>query len=109
MEKMISVINENLNSVVNGIKDHKASTEELVSTIKTEMDKRVDVAQEYKNNVEDAKNKIARAEAEIKDLEKDLEDLNEKFDGKDFKEILNAGNKEINSKIIEEKSNLSSR
>lgn len=107
MEKMISVINENLNSVVNGIKDHKASTEELVSTIKTEMDKRVDVAQEYKNNVEDAKNKIARAEAEIKDLEKDLEDLNEKFDGKDFKEILNAGNKEINSKIIEKRKAIS--
>ena len=107
MEKMISVINENLNSVVNGIKDHKASTEELVATIKTEMDKKVDTAQEYKNNVEDAKNKIARAEAEIKDLEKDLDDLNRKFDGKDFKEILTAGNKEINSKIIEKRKAIS--
>ena len=107
MEKMISVINDNLNSVVSGIKDHKASTEELLNTIKTEMDKKVDIAQEYKNNVEDAKAKIARAEAEIKDLEKDLEDLNQKFDGKDFREILNAGNKEINSKIIEKRKAIS--
>ena len=107
MEKMISVINDNLNSVVNGIKDHKEQAEELLATIKTEMDKKVDIAQEYKNNVEDAKNKIARAEAEIKDLEKDLEDLNQKFDGKDFREILNAGNKEINSKIIEKRKAIS--
>ena len=103
MEKMIAVINDNLKSVVSGIKDHKASTEELLNTIKAEMDRKVDVAQEYKNNVEDAKSKIARSEAEIKDLEKDLEDLNQKFDGKDFREILNAGNKEINSKIIEKR------
>ena len=107
MEKMISVINDNLNSVVSGIKDHKASTEELLNTIKTEMDKKVDIAQEYKINVEDAKNKIARAEAEIKDLERDLEDLNQKFEGKDFREILNAGNKEINSKIIEKRKAIS--
>ena len=107
MEKMISVINDNLISVVNGIKDHKEQAEELLTTIKTEMDKKVDIAQEYKNNVEDAKNKIARAEAEIKDLEKDLEDLNQKFDGKDFREILNAGNKEINSKIIEKRKAIS--
>ena len=107
MEKMISVINDNLNSVVSGIKDHKASTEELLATIKNEMDKKVDIAQEYKNNVEDAKAKIARSEAEIKDLEKDLEDLNQKFDGKDFREILNAGNKEINSKIIEKRKAIS--
>ena len=71
------------------------------------MDKKVDIAQEYKNNVEDAKAKIARSEAEIKDLEKDLEDLNQKFDGKDFREILNAGNKEINSKIIEKRKAIS--
>lgn len=107
MEKMISVINNNLISVINGIKEHKASAEELLATIKNEMDRKVDIAQEYKNNVEDAKNKIARLEAEIKDLEKDLEDLNHKFDGKDFREILNAGNKEINSKIIEKRKAIS--
>ncbi len=107
MEKMISVINDNLISVVNGIKEHKEQTEGLLANIKNEIDKKVDIAQEYKNNVEDAKNKIARTEAEIKDLEKDLEDLNQKFDGKDFREILNAGNKEINSKIIEKRKAIS--
>ncbi|MDE6292968.1 MAG: hypothetical protein K2L98_04730, partial [Bacilli bacterium] len=107
MEKMIKVINDNLRSVINGIKVHKADTEKTLAAIKADMDAKILIANEYKLNVENSRMIISNLENEISGLEKDLSDLNVKFGTKDFREILAAGNKEINTKIIEKRSQIS--
>jgi len=107
MEKMIKVINDNLRNVMNGIKEHKKSLEDRLEHIKDEMTLKVNDANSYKKEVENARNIISTLEEEITDLENDLHELNEKFGSRDFKEILAAGNKEINSKIIEKRAAIS--
>lgn len=107
MEKMIKVINDNLRSVINGIKVHKADTEKTLAAIKADMDAKILIANEYKLNVENSRMIISNLENEISGLEKDLSDLNVKFGTKDFREILAAGNKEINTKIIEKRAQIS--
>lgn len=103
MEKMIKVINDNLRNVINGIKEHRIDLEATLGSIKNEMSLRVKEASTYKSDVENARTIISSLENEIADLEKDLLELNDKFGSKNFKEILNAGNKEINAKIVEKR------
>lgn len=107
MEKMIGVINNSLRNIINGIKTHKTDAEKNLAVIKADMDDKVTIAAQYKVNVEDARTIIASLENEISDLENDLKELNEKFGSKNFKEILAAGNKEINTKIIEKRAGIS--
>lgn len=107
MEKMIGVINNSLRNIINGIKTHKSDAEKNLAVIKADMDEKVAIAAQYKVNVEDARTIISSLENEITDLEKDLRDLNEKFGSKNFTEILAAGNKEINTKIIEKRAGIS--
>ncbi len=104
MEKMIKVINDNLRTVINGIKSHKASTENSLTIVKEKMDERVQLASEYRSNVEESRQTISSLENEISTLENDLNDLKNKFGSKDFKELLVVGSKEINNKIVEKKS-----
>lgn len=106
MKKMIGVINENLRSVINGIREHKEETEKNLVIIKAEMDEKIGIAAEYKKSVEAAREVISNLENEITELENDLNELNLKFGAKNFKEILNAGNKEINTKIIEKRASI---
>lgn len=103
MEKMIKVINDNLRNVISGIKEHRIDLEAALASIKNEMSLRVKEASTYKTDVEHARAIISSLENDIADLESDLHDLNDKFGSKNFKEILNAGNKEINSKIVEKR------
>ena len=103
MDKTITIVNENLRQVINGIREHLESSKKHLTNIETEMNEKVMLAQKYKEIVVDSKEKINTLEDEISSLEKDLDDLNTKFGGTDFKEILSAGNKEINSKIIEKR------
>lgn len=103
MDKSIQIVNENLRQVINGIREHLEKSKNHLSTIDSEMDEKVNLAQKYKDIVIDSKNKINTLEDEIASLERDLDELNQKFGGTDFKEILSAGNKEINSKIIEKR------
>lgn len=107
MKKMIGVINDNLRSVVNGIKEHRESTENNLSVVKNEIDEKVVTASKYKDDVETARKTIISLETEISELENDLKELNEKFGSKNFKEILAAGDKEINTKITEKRASIS--
>ena len=107
MEKMIGVINNSLRNIINGIKTHKRDAEKNLAVIKADMDDKVTIAAQYKVNVEEARTIISTLEQEILELENDLKDLNEKFGSKNFKEILAAGNKEINTKIIEKRALIS--
>ena len=54
----------------------------------------------YKVDVDNAKAKIKTLEEEIKTLEIDLADLNERFGKKDLNAVVEAGNREINAKMI---------
>ena len=54
MEKMIGVINNNLRSVITGIKEHREETEKNLAVINAEMDEKVGIASEYKKEVEKA-------------------------------------------------------
>lgn len=103
MDKIVGIVNNNLKSVINGIREHLAESEALLEKINKDMDRKVNQAQDYKEEVVEAKTTINTIEDEIDALEKDLNDLNAKFGGTDFKEILSAGNKEINTKIIEKR------
>lgn len=104
MEKMIEVINDNLRNVISGIKEHRTDLEGTLDGIKSDMSLKVKEANAYKSDVETARAIVSTLEGEIADLEHDLEDLNDKFGSKNFKEILAAGNREINAKIIEKRS-----
>ena len=103
MEKMIKVINDNLRNVISGIKEHRLDLEETLDSIKSDMSLKVKEANAYKSDVETARTIVSTLEGEIADLEHDLEELNDKFGSKNFKEILAAGNREINAKIIEKR------
>ncbi len=103
MDKSIAIVNENLRQVINSIREHLNSSKKHFESIENEMNEKVKLAQQYKETVVESKNKINSIEDEISSLERDLDDLNNKFGGTDFKEILSAGNKEINSKIIEKR------
>lgn len=106
MKKMIGVINDNLRSVVNGIKEHRSDTEKSLAAIKNDIDVRVETASKYKTDVESARSIILGLETEISELETDLKELNEKFGSKNFSEILAAGDKEINTKITEKRQSI---
>ena len=106
MDNMISVINDNLKNVVNGIKTHKGEINAALDKVKADMDDKADIAERFKQDVEESKTTIANLENEISTLEKDLEELTEKF-GDNFKETVAAGNKEINSKIIKDRAAIS--
>ena len=103
MEKMIKVINDNLRNVISSIKEHRLDLEETLDSIKSDMSLKVKEANAYKSDVETARTIVSTLEGEIADLEHDLEELNDKFGSKNFNEILAAGNREINAKIIEKR------
>lgn len=101
MEKMIGVINDNLKSVINGIKNHRVDTEKELTRVVKEIEEKADVAREYGISIDASRDKIEVLEGEIKELEHDLQELSEKF--QNFSELLAAGNREINSKIQEKR------
>lgn len=107
MEKMIAVINDNLRSVVNGIKEHKLDMETALSSIADGINQKIKAANNYKNEVINSRVIISSLEDEITSLENDLDELKKKFNSDDFKEILSAGNKEINAKINEKRAAIS--
>ena len=105
MEKMIGVINDNLKSVISGIKNHRIDTEKELTRVNNEIEEKAGIARQYGISVDDSKQVIGILESEIKDLENDLVELTDKF--KNFTELLAAGNKEISNKILEKRSLIS--
>lgn len=105
MEKMIGVINDNLKSVISGIKNHRIDTEKELTRVNNEIEEKAGIARQYGISIDDSKQVIGILESEIKDLENDLVELTDKF--KNFTELLAAGNKEISNKILEKRSLIS--
>lgn len=105
MEKMIGVINDNLKSVISGIKSHRVDTEKELSRVNKEIEDKAGIARQYGISVDDSKSVIASLEEEIHGFENDLVELSDKF--KNFKELLATGNKEISNKILEKRTLIS--
>lgn len=105
MEKMIGVINDNLKSVINGIKSHRVDTEKELARVNKEIEEKVGIARQLGIDIDDSKQAISDLEKDVETLNNDLSELGDKF--QNFKELLAAGNKEISNKILEKKSLIS--
>lgn len=100
MINLIKEINSKLKAIISELETKKSECEKVLDDVKSKIDKKIDEAKGYKVNVDSAKDKIKTLEEEIKALEVDLTDLNERFGKKDLNAIVEAGNKEINAKMI---------
>lgn len=100
MINLINEINSKLKAIISELETKKSECEKVLDEVKSKIDKKIDEAKGYKVDVDNAKEKIKTLEEEIKALEVDLTDLNERFGKKDLNAIVEAGNKEINAKMI---------
>ncbi|MDD2505064.1 MAG: hypothetical protein PHF21_02190 [Bacilli bacterium] len=101
MDTVIREINESLLKIINELESRQQASHKELENVNIKINEKVDEAKDYKIEVDNAKSKIKKLEQEIESLEKDLSDLNERFGKKDLNAILEAGHKEINSKIME--------
>ena len=101
MKELITIINGKFQQIIDELRIQKETLETKLSTIRTDIDEKVKIASQYKDKVEKSNKTISEHEQEIEKLKQDLKELHEKFESAGFKEIIEAGNKEINGKIIE--------
>lgn len=106
MDTVIKEINESLIEILNKLENRMIASQKELEAVNNKIDEKVDEAKKYKSEVDNAKVKIKELEKEIESLETDLVDLNERFGKRDLNAILEAGNKEINSKIMDKQNNI---
>ncbi|MDD4706447.1 MAG: hypothetical protein PHS24_04490 [Bacilli bacterium] len=101
MSTLVEEFNKSLQKLLDDILNKKNEIEEFLNKINEKITEKVDEAKQYKLEVDNVKLQIKLLEDEIKSLETDLFDLNEKFGKKNHTAIIEAGNIEINAKIVE--------
>ena len=101
MKELIDIINNKFLTVISDLNNQKNSLETKLATIRSTIDDKVKIATSYKEEVEAANKTISDHELDIDKLKKDLQELHDKFESAGFREIIEAGNREINGKIIE--------
>lgn len=106
MDTVIREINESLLKILSELESNKQASQKDLEDVNNKINEKVDEAKDYKVEVDKAKSKIKTIDAEIEALEIDLVDLNERFGKKDLNAILEAGHKEINSKIMEKQNQI---
>lgn len=106
MDTVIREINESLLKILSELESNKQASQKDLEAVNNKINEKVDEAKDYKVEVDKAKSKIKTIDAEIEALEIDLVDLNERFGKKDLNAILEAGHKEINSKIMEKQNQI---
>lgn len=97
---LVTEINNKLKNIISELEAKKNECESTLDNVKTKIDQKIEEAKRYKLDVDNAKAKIKTLEEEIKTLEIDLADLNERFGKKDLNAVVEAGNREINAKMI---------
>lgn len=97
---LVTEINNKLKNIISELEAKKNECESTLANVKTKIDQKIEEAKRYKLDVDNAKEKIKTLEEEIKTLEIDLADLNERFGKKDLNAVVEAGNREINAKMI---------
>lgn len=107
MKELINIVNSKFQAVIDELKSQKTTLEDKLKQVIEDIDKKVIVASKYKEDVEESNNTISDLEKEIESLKKDLQELHDKFEASGFKAIVEAGNKEINGKIIENNTKIS--
>lgn len=100
MISLVTEINNKLKNIISELEAKKNECESTLANVKTKIDQKIEEAKRYKLDVDNAKEKIKTLEEEIKTLEIDLADLNERFGKKDLNAVVEAGNREINAKMI---------
>lgn len=100
MISLVTEINNKLKNIISELEAKKNECESTLANVKTKIDQKIEEAKRYKLDVDNAKAKIKTLEEEIKTLEIDLADLNERFGKKDLNAVVEAGNREINAKMI---------
>jgi hypothetical protein len=106
MNSVIVDINNSLRSIVDELEQKQKTSDESLAIVQRKIDEKIDEAKKYKVDVDNAKARIKELEADIEALKVDLADLNERFGNKDLSAVLDAGNKEINSKIIDKQNEI---
>ena len=101
MDSMIKEINDNLKTILETIKDNRDNSINTLDNIQNQMDKKVEEAKKYKIQVDASKDKINDLEDENKSLELSLKELNDKYSKMNLVGLIEAGNREIKSKINE--------
>lgn len=103
MDNLIQETNTKLKNIIEDLSALKNEYEDKVNVISQSIDKELAAVKKYKEDFFTAKEKIEKANDDIKDFEKDYQSLVEKFNGESLAGILLSANKEINSKIEENK------
>lgn len=99
MDSMIKEINDNLKTIIDTIKDNLDNSINTLDNIQIQMDKKVEEAKKYKIQVDSAKEKIKTLEDENRSLELSLNELSEKYGKMNLVSLVEAGNREIKTKI----------
>ena len=99
MDSMIKEINDNLKTIIDTIRENRDSSLTTLDNIQNQMDKKVEEAKKYKIQVDEAKERINDLEQENKSLELSLKELQDKYSKMNLVSIIEAGNREIKSKI----------
>lgn len=99
MDSMIKEINDNLKAILDTMKDNIDNSINTLENIQIQMDKKVEEAKKYKIQVDSAKDKIKFLEDENRSLEVSLSELSDKYSKLNLVSLVEAGNREIKSKI----------
>lgn len=99
MDTMIKEINDNLKTILDTIRENKDNSISTLDNIQNQMDKKVEEAKKYKIQVDSAKDRIRDLESENKSLEISLKELNDKYGKMNLVSIIEAGNREIKTKM----------
>jgi len=101
MNGLIKETNENLKAIVDTLKTNLETSINTLDNIQTQMDKKVEEAKKYKIQVDSAKEIIRGLEDENRSFELSLKELNDKYGKMNLVSVIEAGNREIKSKINE--------
>ena len=99
MDSLIRETNENLKAIIDNLKSNLDNSVSTLENIQMQMDKKVEEAKKYKVQVDSAKEKIKEYEDSNKSLELSLKELNDKYGKMNLVSLVEAGNREIKTKI----------
>jgi len=99
MNSLIKETNDNLRTIIDTLKENLETAANTLDNIQVQMDKKVEEAKKYKIQVDSAKVAIKDLEDDNKSLEISLKELNDKYGKMNLVSVIEAGNREIKSKI----------
>lgn len=99
MDSLIRETNDNLKVIIDTLKNNLEDSINTLDNIQMSMDKKVEEAKKYKIQVDSAKGKIKELEDDNKSLELSLKELNDKYGKMNLVSLVEAGNREIKTKI----------